>query len=213
MSLIPSKRVDRIYPVVPPLCLLLAAQIAGGFRIKQTDERVLQWSAAALLFSIVFTGGYTAAKVLSDCRDNANHLEVFSRVVKEQAVAHHWRYEVISGGARGSSEGMLLLLALATDLFKARNPDWREVMLHACRLRLALEEGELRSAEKEMRLRLNGTDFDESDVANDPLVRRGKRRVGMWKALAERCEDDDVAVVWNQVIRSPGDLLKKVDEK
>src|SRR5262249_37493562 len=28
MSLVPSKRVDRIYPVVPPLCLLLAAQVA-----------------------------------------------------------------------------------------------------------------------------------------------------------------------------------------
>jgi hypothetical protein len=29
MSLIPSKRVDRIFPVIPPLCLLLAAQIGG----------------------------------------------------------------------------------------------------------------------------------------------------------------------------------------
>src|SRR5438093_8598241 len=29
MSLIPSKRVDRIFPVVPPLCLLLAAQVSG----------------------------------------------------------------------------------------------------------------------------------------------------------------------------------------
>ena len=29
MSLIPSKRVDRIFPVIPPLCLLLAAQING----------------------------------------------------------------------------------------------------------------------------------------------------------------------------------------
>ncbi len=28
MSLIPSKRVDRIFPIVPPLCLLLAAQVA-----------------------------------------------------------------------------------------------------------------------------------------------------------------------------------------
>ena len=28
MSLIPSKRVDRIFPVIPPLCLLLAAQVA-----------------------------------------------------------------------------------------------------------------------------------------------------------------------------------------
>src|SRR5439155_2556168 len=109
MSLVPSKRVDRIYPVVPSLCLLLAAQIAGGFRIRQADERVLQWSAAALLFSIVFTGGYTAAKVVSDYRDHADHLEVFSRAVNEQAVVHHWRYEVISGGS-GGYEGMLLYL-------------------------------------------------------------------------------------------------------
>ncbi len=109
MSLVPSKRVDRIYPVVPSLCLLLAAQMAGGFRIRQADERVLQWSAAALLFSIVFTGGYTAAKVVSDYRDHADHLEVFSRAVNEQAVVHHWRYEVISGGS-GGYEGMLLYL-------------------------------------------------------------------------------------------------------
>jgi 4-amino-4-deoxy-L-arabinose transferase-like glycosyltransferase len=110
MSLVPSKRVDRIYPVVPPLCLLLAAQIVSGFRIKKTEERALQWSAAALLFSIVFTGIYAVAKMLSGYRDDADHLEVFSRAVNEQAVAHHWRYEVISGGAQGSSEGMLLYL-------------------------------------------------------------------------------------------------------
>ena len=108
MSLIPSKRVDRIYPVMPPLCLLLAAQI-GGFRMKETDKRALQRSAAALLFSILFTGSYVAGKVLSDYRDNANHLEVFSRAVNEQAVAHHWRYEVISGTG-GGYEGMLLYL-------------------------------------------------------------------------------------------------------
>jgi 4-amino-4-deoxy-L-arabinose transferase-like glycosyltransferase len=109
MSLIPSKRVDRIYPVVAPLCLLLAAQVAGSSRIKQRGERVLRWSAAALLFSILFTGSYMTGKVLSDYRDNVNHLEVFSRAVNEQAVAHHWRYEVIAGGA-GGSEGMLLYL-------------------------------------------------------------------------------------------------------
>jgi 4-amino-4-deoxy-L-arabinose transferase-like glycosyltransferase len=109
MSLVPSKRVDRIYPVVPPLCLLLAAQIAGAFRIRQTDVRVLQWSAAALLFSIVFTGGYTAVKMLSNYPDHADHLEVFSRAVNEQVAAHNWRYEVISGDG-GGYEGMLLYL-------------------------------------------------------------------------------------------------------
>jgi 4-amino-4-deoxy-L-arabinose transferase-like glycosyltransferase len=109
MSLVPSKRVDRIYPVVPPLCLLLAAQIEGSSRTKQTGERVLQWSATALLFSILFTGSYVIGKVVSDYRDHADHLEVFSRAVNEQAIAHHWRYEVISGNG-GGYEGMLLYL-------------------------------------------------------------------------------------------------------
>src|SRR5207245_11205475 len=94
MSLVPSKRVDRIYPVVPPLCLLLAAQIAGGFRIRQTDGRVLQWSTAALLFSIVFTGGYTVAKKLSDYHDADRHPEAVSRAVNGQSVAHSRRYQV-----------------------------------------------------------------------------------------------------------------------
>jgi 4-amino-4-deoxy-L-arabinose transferase-like glycosyltransferase len=108
MSLVPSKRVDRIYPVVPPLCLLLAAQL-GEFRSKEANQRPVKWSAVALLFSILFTGGYTVAKVVSDYRDNADHLEVFCRSVNQQAVANHWRCEVISGEG-GGYEGMLLYL-------------------------------------------------------------------------------------------------------
>jgi hypothetical protein len=57
----------------------------------------------------VFTGGYSMVKMLSDYRDHADHLEVFSRAVNEQVVAHHWRYEVISGSG-GGYEGMLLYL-------------------------------------------------------------------------------------------------------
>jgi hypothetical protein len=38
MSLIPSKRVDRIFPVIPPLCLLLAAQV--GKRAACSDGSV-----------------------------------------------------------------------------------------------------------------------------------------------------------------------------
>lgn len=103
MSLIPSKRVDRIYPIVPPLCLLLGAQIG------KAGAGSLRWSAVALLFSVVFTGAYIAAKVFPDYRDHADHLEVFSRAVNEEAASHHWRYEVISGDG-GGFEGMLLYL-------------------------------------------------------------------------------------------------------
>src|SRR5437879_5733260 len=56
MSLIPSKRVDRIFPVIPPLCLLLAAQVALA--------RSYRWSALALAFAILFTAGYIGWKVV-----------------------------------------------------------------------------------------------------------------------------------------------------
>ena len=65
MSLVPSKRVDRIYPILPPLCLLLAAQVAQLLRHEATRARVLKWSAAGLLFAIVFSGGYAASKIVS----------------------------------------------------------------------------------------------------------------------------------------------------
>ncbi len=37
MSLIPSKRVDRIFPIIPPLCLLLAAQIGSRRSSSRSD--------------------------------------------------------------------------------------------------------------------------------------------------------------------------------
>jgi 4-amino-4-deoxy-L-arabinose transferase-like glycosyltransferase len=138
MSLIPSKRVDRIFPVIPPLCLLLAAQIGGrrsssrsdGFpavnleidscpssprRIRPVaDRRSLPGKAATLrpyvaitlIFAILFTGGYTGWKVITGYRDHRDALAVFGRNVRDEAEAHHWRYEVVSA----KDEGMLLYL-------------------------------------------------------------------------------------------------------
>src|SRR6476661_5690019 len=130
MSLIPSKRVDRIFPIVPPLCLLLAAQIASrrscshgsvsrpsesvdfdstGHRPVATENaatRMHRWSAVALIVAIFFTGGYTIFKVISGYRDHQDALVVFARNVRHEAEAHHWRYEVVSA----KDEGLLLYL-------------------------------------------------------------------------------------------------------
>ena len=127
MSLIPSKRVDRIFPVIPPFCLLLAAQLAprnscshgpagrflGSFESDKTGHRpvgtttaVHRWSAIALALAILFTGGYTGWKVIIGYRDRRNALAVFGRNVRHQAEAHHWRYEVVSA----KDEGLLLYL-------------------------------------------------------------------------------------------------------
>src|SRR5215831_15620469 len=67
MSLIPSKRVDRIFPVIPPLCLLLAAQISGRDAALRRPDGAARgpylWTVAALASAILFTGGYTGWKV------------------------------------------------------------------------------------------------------------------------------------------------------
>jgi 4-amino-4-deoxy-L-arabinose transferase-like glycosyltransferase len=133
MSLIPSKRVDRIFPIVPPLCLLLAAQIAKhnscshgsmsrplesvdfnstGYRpvaIEKPATRIYRWIAAALLLAIIFTGGYTISKVFSGYRDHRNALAVFGTSVCHEAEVRDWRYEVISA----KDEGLLLYVQRA----------------------------------------------------------------------------------------------------
>jgi 4-amino-4-deoxy-L-arabinose transferase-like glycosyltransferase len=130
MSLIPSKRVDRIFPVIPPLCLLLAAQIATrnprshgpvglspvSVESEETAQRAVateepsawisRWSGIVLVFAILFTGGYTGWKIFTGYRDHRDALAVFGRKVREQAEARHWRYEMVSA----RDEGLLLYL-------------------------------------------------------------------------------------------------------
>jgi 4-amino-4-deoxy-L-arabinose transferase-like glycosyltransferase len=111
MSLIPSKRVDRIFPVIPPLCLLLAAQISSGvgsLRRPDGPSRAAwrPYLATALLFAIFFTGGYTTWKVVTGYRDHRDALAIFGHDVRREAEARHWRYEAVSA----KDEGLLLYL-------------------------------------------------------------------------------------------------------
>src|SRR6476661_5284149 len=130
MSLIPSKRVDRIFPVIPPLCLLLAAQVGTrnpcsngpvnrSSKSIETNEtvdravvtrtalaRVYKWSAIALALAILFTSGYTGWKVITGYRNHRDALAVFGRSIRREAKARHWRYEVVSA----KDEGLLLYL-------------------------------------------------------------------------------------------------------
>jgi 4-amino-4-deoxy-L-arabinose transferase-like glycosyltransferase len=111
MSLIPSKRVDRIFPVIPPLCLLLAAQVSSGVgSLRRPDgPNRTAWHpylATALVFAIFFTGGYATWKVVTGYRDHRDALAIFGRDVRREAEARHWRYEAVSA----KDEGLLLYL-------------------------------------------------------------------------------------------------------
>ncbi|MGI8820493.1 MAG: ArnT family glycosyltransferase [Chthoniobacterales bacterium] len=102
MSLIPSKRVDRIFPLVPPLCLLLAAQVARS----PVREKARRWSVIALGVAAVGSSIYTAQRVLPGYRSQEGALVQFGKEVRQEAAAHAWRYEVIGG----KEEGLLLYL-------------------------------------------------------------------------------------------------------
>src|SRR5256886_13946663 len=110
MSLIPSKRVDRIFPVVPPLCLLLAAQIGrvgAPRRFPKAFGTAPRFClAVVLMFAILFTGGYTISKVISGYRHHRDALATFGRDVCRDAKTHHWRYEAVSA----KDESLLLYL-------------------------------------------------------------------------------------------------------
>lgn len=104
MSLIPSKRVDRIFPAIPPLCLLLAAQI----RVFMADDvvRVRRIAAFAIIFATIFTAAYAAMRVVDGYRNHRDALVKFGRQVRRIAAAEHLRYEILPG----RDESLLLYL-------------------------------------------------------------------------------------------------------
>ena len=106
MSFIPSKRVDRIFPIVAPLCLLLAAQVANAWRDERLRLRVRQWLGGALMFAALFTTAYAAHRVITGYRADRGVLAEFGRDVRVEAAQRGWRYEVV--GRR--EEGLLLYL-------------------------------------------------------------------------------------------------------
>jgi 4-amino-4-deoxy-L-arabinose transferase-like glycosyltransferase len=104
MSLIPSKRVDRIFPAVPPLCMLLAAQIKAF--MADTVIRVRRIATFAIIFAAIFTGAYVAMRVIGGYRNDRDALVKFGREVRRIATAEHLRYEILPG----RDESLLLYL-------------------------------------------------------------------------------------------------------
>src|SRR6266705_2905933 len=106
MSIIPSKRVDRIFPVIPPLCLLVATQAAGFLNGEKQRARNFRWATAILALAVLFSSGYAASRVVSGYRDHRDALSIFGRRVREEAARNHWRYEAVGS----TDEGLPLYL-------------------------------------------------------------------------------------------------------
>ena len=94
MSCIPSKRVDRIFPVVPPLCFVLGVLIAQD-SIGRHAIRLAGWCKVTLVAAILFAGSYTLFKVIHGIRKERDALVKCGREFRVRAAQNHWRYGII----------------------------------------------------------------------------------------------------------------------
>ena len=104
MSFVPSKRIDRVFPIVPPLCLLLAAQVAA-FQTREKLKTVIgRCCAIAIAIACLFTTGYAVGRIASGYRQHSDAFATFGSAVRKEAAAHGWNYEIVGG----EDEGMAL---------------------------------------------------------------------------------------------------------
>ena len=104
MSFVPSKRIDRVFPIVPPLCLLLAALVAEFGRRENSSAVTRRCCTMAIVFACLFTTGYAVGKIALGYREHRDAFATFGKAVREEAAAHGWNYEIVGG----EDEGMAL---------------------------------------------------------------------------------------------------------
>jgi hypothetical protein len=99
-ALVPSKRPDRIFPVIPPLALLLVGLAGIHFR-----DRAAGWYVAVVVaLASVGSGGYAVGKMAAAYREGQGELPAFSRRVLARFSPAELHV------VRGREEGMLLYL-------------------------------------------------------------------------------------------------------
>ena len=104
MSLVPSKRIDRIFPIVPPLCLLLAALVANARSSERVGKIVDRLCLIAIVLAVVGVTAYSGQRITAARREHQDAFARFGRSALQQIATHHWRYAVVGG----DDEGMLL---------------------------------------------------------------------------------------------------------
>ena len=104
MEFVPSKRFDRIFPVVPPACLLLAA----AARYLPDSEWKRQPIGRLAIFAAVLGGpvavGYASWRIVVNWQVNGRVLAKFGETVRAVVADQHDRLAVIAA----DDEGLLL---------------------------------------------------------------------------------------------------------
>ena len=125
MSLVPSQRVDRIFPAVPPLCLVLTALVVRAQRQAEADGVTagarsmvvaaaadrwpLRWSRWTVGGALLLTIGTTVGGVAQAYYEHANAPAEFAARVRAATSASGRRVEVVIERSPVESDGTMLV--------------------------------------------------------------------------------------------------------
>lgn len=104
MECVPSKRFDRILPVVPPMCLLLAALARELPQHRLGKEPIARLAILLSIIAVPIAGGYAGWRVFTNFRSDARALVAFGETVRETVGVHRDRLALVNG----KDEGMLM---------------------------------------------------------------------------------------------------------
>jgi len=125
MTFIPSKRVDRIFPVVVPLAVLLPGMVAAC----RCGVRVRAWCGASMLAAAAFSGVYFIGIVVMGYRDGNDALVRFGREAAALAAqSGEGRFAIVGG----RDEGLVMYCGLPGTIHRDRAERlWREGYIDA----------------------------------------------------------------------------------
>ena len=131
MSLVPSKRFDRILPVIPPLCLLLPAMARYLPNYQWRRQPVGRLAILSTFIALTISAGYATWHVTRGYRTQQHGLVKFGAMVRQETSGRGDRLLVVNG----KDEGMLLYIRHprftsmndALSLWRFRRADWMVV--------------------------------------------------------------------------------------
>jgi len=106
MSLVPSKRFDRILPVIPPLCLLLPAMARYLPNYEWRRQPLGRIAILSTFVALSISAGYAGWRIARGYQTRQSGLVDFGAMVRQETLGRGDRLVVING----KDEGMLLYL-------------------------------------------------------------------------------------------------------
>ncbi|MEO7932775.1 MAG: glycosyltransferase family 39 protein [Chthoniobacterales bacterium] len=143
MSLVPSKRVDRIFPVIPAAALTLAA-LLPVLRARFSPRLLVTLGALA----VAGYGGYTIFVVREGYRHEFDRLVKFGSQVRQLCATNHWNYALVEGRDEGllMYAGKMSFTELKTTATQLKNGTLQAAVVDSSDLKkLTKNTGELHS--------------------------------------------------------------------